>query len=402
MPGTAPTPVNYSNVVDEVVTQQFLRGEWNNTLKIRYLWKALNDNGCIVYDASGKYHEWKVRLGDWSGSANYRGDLVQRNFARKQHRATYTGAYSFLEIPGMFSERDLQFLNTPENMSNFQTGFLTEMGEDFGKALNTKLLSENTTANTVMGVAATSTSDVPLYGLLTMFSHSSGTAQNYVVASNTTTGNVGATDVEVLPNSTFCGISTNPVTGVTGVDNQVVGSAAPVLINHTSTTWTGTNTWLSTATKVLDYAQVRLTRGQGPENKPDLVIQTRARFLDTKAAMRAASSQMVVFMDTGGRSPNMGTYEDGMIPFNGMAITYDENQPTDVNYFLNTKQMKFKVFPQKSLAGTENGKIQGSVKEPFRVAQGWDIDAGAWKVVAVLCAQMLPNPYFQGASYAFA
>jgi hypothetical protein len=395
MPGTTPTPANYSALVDEVVTQQYMRGEWDNTKKLRKFWNELDTGRSIEYDASGKYIEWKARIGEFS--AGYRGDLVQRQFSRKQQRVTYTAPYSFLEIPALLSERDLQFLNSPEAIVRFQDDYLGTMGADFAKSLNNKLLSENTTGATVMGQAATSAGgDVPLYGLLYLFQH--GTAQAYNPDTNTTSGAVGATDKEVLPNGTYCGVTTNPVTGVTGVDGQVIGSTAPVIINDTSTAWTGTNTWASTCLEVMDYAITRLTRSPMADEGPNIAITNRTRFLALKAKIRSATTQQVVLVDASGRNPNIGAYGERVIPYNGLEATFDENCPS-VTYFLNTKQMKYKIFPQIALAKVDGGAIKGNVPEPFRVAQMPDIDQGGWKVVAVQCAQLIANPYFQGASY---
>lgn len=403
MPGSTPSPTMYSNVVDEVVTQQYIRGEWNNTLRIRYWWKAMNDAKSVAMDeGGGKFIEWKARLGEWTASVAYRGDLAQRTFVRKNLRTTYTTGWSFFEVTPMLSERDLQFLNTPQNITNFQNQFLTEVGQDAIKNINQRCLAENTTGATKYTVTTTATSDYPLNSFINLFDPGSGTVQNYVPDTNTTSGNIAATDKEALPNGTYCGVSTNPVTGVVGVDGQVRGSAAPVLINHTSSQFGGT-TWLANALKVMDYAQVRLTRAPGPENRIGLILQHRTRFLDTKAAIRAASNQQVVFLDNGeGRNPNLGLFGDGMIPYNGLWVTYDEDMgPTDLMFYLNLKQLKFRIFPQPSLAGITDGPIKGN-PEPFAVRQGWDIDAGAWKVVVSMCAQLTADPYFQGASYAFA
>lgn len=397
MPGTAPTPVNYSALVDEVVTQQYMRGEWDNTKKLRMFWEKISSNRNIEYDASGKYIEWKARVGEFT--AGYRGDLVGRQWSRKQHRVTFTAPYSFLEIPALLSERDLQFLNSPEAIVRFQDDYLGQMGSDFGKSLNNKLLSENTTSNTVAGVTATTTTDVPLYSLLYLFQH--GTAQQYDASANTTSGAVGAGDREVLPNGTYCGVSTNPVTGITGVDGQATGAASPVILNDTSTAWTGTNTWASTCLEVLDWGITRLTRSPMPEDMPDLAITSRSRYLSVKAKLRSANTQQVVLVDGSGRSPNIGQYADRVIPYNGLELTFDENCPA-VTYILNTKQMKYKIFPQKALASVEGGAVRGAVGEPFRVAQMPDIDQGGWKVVAVQCAQLIANPYFQGITYAAA
>lgn len=408
MPGSAPTPVNYSNVVDEVVTQQYVMGRFDATKKIRKFWKTLSEKGQIEYDASGKYVEWKARLGEHGSSVfGYRADLAPRTFVRRQFNATYTAPYAFIEGTAMLSERDLQFLNTPENVAKYQGTYLKELGDDFLKELNRKLLAENTTANTVMGIAATSTSDVPLYGLPTVFSHGSGTAQNYVRDSNTTSGNVANTDKEVLPNSTYCGVSTNPVTGVTGVDGQVIGSAAPTLTNFGCTSWnsTATGTWANNCLDVIDYHFAQQTFSDDSSDTIDLIMTNKALWLATKQKLRSVSSQQVVLVDTSGRSPNFGTYGNRIIPYDEAIITYDENMPSSTSgpvYFINSSGLRFKVFPQKYLARTTPNGIEGGAPAPVRISQAADIDVGAWKVVATMCAQLCVEPRKLGASYLFA
>jgi hypothetical protein len=399
MPGTTPTPANYSALVDEVVTQQFMRGSWNNTKRIRTYFKKLDEAKAIQFDGSGKYIEWKVRLGEWQ--AGYRGDLVQRQFSRKQHRATYTAPYSFIEVPGTVSERDLQFLNSPEALDQFQKTFLTDMGTDFVKQINKKMLTENAGSNTALGYSVVSTNDVPVYGLPTVFQYGSA-AQQYDPDANTTSGAIGAGDKECLPNGTYCGISTNPVTGVTGVDNQVTGSAAPVLVNWSSTAWNGSTTWSANCQDVLDHMITRLTRSTDPSDAPDLCIMNRTNFLGTKAKLRSAFNQQVVLVDSSGRSPNIGQYGEMMIPYNGVDITWDSDHTTGAVFMLNSKQVKYRIFPQTALANIEGGAVKGEIGEYFRVAQMPDIDQGGWKVVAVNCAQQIHNVYYQGAAYNFA
>jgi hypothetical protein len=396
MPGTTPTPANYSALVDEVVTQQFMRGSWNQTKKIRAYFKKLDESKAIAFDGTGKFIEWKARVGEWQ--IGYRGDLVQRQFSRKQHRVTYTAPYSFIEIPGTLSERDLQFLNTPEALDQFQKTFLTDMGQDFVKGINKKMLTENAGSNTALGYSVVSTNDVPVYGLPTVFGYGSA-AQQYDADANTTSGAIAATDKEALPNATYCGVSTNPVTGITGVDNQAIGSAAPVIVNWSSTAFNGSTTWNANCQDVLDLLITRLTKSTDASDAPDLCIMNRTNFLGTKAKLRSAFNQQVVLVDTSGRSPNIGQYGEMMIPYNGVDITWDSDHTTNAVYMLNTKQIKYRIYPQTALASIEGGAIKGEPGEYFRVAQMPDIDQGGWKVVVVMCAQQIINPYFQGVAH---
>ena len=50
MAGTVPSPVNYSPTVSEVTTQQYMRGEWNDTKKIRALLERPYLKGRDIYD----------------------------------------------------------------------------------------------------------------------------------------------------------------------------------------------------------------------------------------------------------------------------------------------------------------------------------------------------------------
>jgi hypothetical protein len=189
---------------------------------------------------------------------------------------------------------------------------------------------------------------------------------------------------------------------VTGIDNQAIGSAAPVLVNWSSTAFNGSATWLANCLDAVDHTITRLTRSPDPEDQPDLGLMSRVNYVTLKAKIRSSNSQQVVLVDTAGRSPNVGQYADRMIPYNGVDFSFDTDITGNAVHILNTKQMKFKMYPQKSLAGTGDGPIKGDVTDMFRVAQMPDIDQGGWKVVTTMCAQLICNPYYQGVLYNFA
>lgn len=396
---SAPTPVNYSNIVDEAVTQNYMRGEWNNTKRINPTLEFLDQSGAVTFDGSGKYTELKVRLGEWQGG--YRADLAQRNFARKQHRATLVFPWAFLEIPMVVSERDLQFLNSPDAVTKFVSSLLTEAGQDFRKLVGQKILTENAQSITSVGATAYSGSDVPLYGLPTMFGHDA-TVQAYDADANTTSGNIAATDAEALPNCTYAGLSTNPVTGVSGVDNMAAGSMSPVLVNYTSSAF-GATTWAANCTQVVDRLITRLTRSNDTDDAPNLGLCSRTLYLALKEKLRSQGNQQVVLEDAP-RSPNHGMYPRRMIPYNGLTITFDNYMTASTFYCLNTRREKleYRIFPQKFLAGSESGAIKGSAGAEFRVAQMPDIDQGGHKAVVVQSAQLIGNPFYQGCARAFA
>lgn len=401
MPGaTAPTPASYSGLIDIAVAQKFMRTTWENTNRVQVMLERLKQNGRVSFDGSGKFVEWTARVGEFD--ADYRADLAGRSFARNNHYVPYAAGYSFLDMTAALSERDLMFASSEEAIVPLRERLLTQMGEDFSKAYSRRLLRENGGSNTVMGVTAYAGGLQPLNGLPTIFQHGSGTAQNYNPDTQATSGNVAASDKEVLPNGTYCGVSTHPTNSISGVANKVNESTSPVIANWSCTGWnsTATNTWLANCLDVVSHLITRTNRGNTPEERADLCLMTRGMFGDFRAKVRASTSQQVILMDDRPRAPDAGMYPRLYAPFEGVDATFDVDMPTNVCYVLNTKKGELKVFPQQP-AGT-GGPLQGNPTEMFKIAQAGDIDQGAYKIVATIASQIWFNPRYQGAAYNFA
>lgn len=397
MPGTKPTPVMYSDIVDETVTQQFMRGEWENTKEVNALLERLDKKGRINFDASGKYVDLIARVGRWQGER--RADLANRNFNRKQHRVTYTFPYSFVEIPGILSERDVMFMRSKDARVRIQDQMLTEMGEDFKLDINNRIFTENSGSNTVAGQASYAGSDVPMYGLPSIFGYGSS-AQDWDPDAQTTSGAVGASDKEVLPNTTYGGVSTDPSTALTGVDDPVNEATSPVIANWSSTAWTGTATWASTCTDVLTHMIVRQTRSNMPSDRPDIGFMPQSNYIDFKNTLKDGVNQQVVIAETP-TAPDAGMYPRLFINYEGVVFYYDLDCPTGAIFLLNSNYLWVKVYPQEP-AGNKGGAIKGRTSEMFSVAQMPDIDQGGHKVVSTFVAQVIANPRFHGMAYNFA
>jgi hypothetical protein len=398
MPGTTPTPANYSNIVDEAVTQQYMRSEWDSTKEINPLLERLEKKGRIQFDASGKFVDLIARVGRWQASR--RADLAQREFARKQHRVTYTFPYSFLEVIGILSERDLMFMSSPDARIRIQDQMLTEMGADFGLDINSRILTENAGSQTVGGNTAYAGGDVPLYGLPTIFGYGA-TAQDYDHQAKTTSGNVAAGDKEVLPNTTYGGVTTNPTSALAGVDNAITEATSPVIANWKSTAWDGSSTtWIKNGKYVITHLINRLHRGNGAGERPDLGIMTQAMYIDLKNGFKDDVSQQVVITEQP-TAPDTGMYPRLFMRYEGVDLIYDLDQATDVFYLLNTGKLMLKVYPQ-TPAGNASGAIKGKTKELFKVAQMPDIDQGGHKVVATNVCQLIGEPRYQGMAFDFA
>lgn len=399
MPAAAPTNNNYSSLVDVVTTQQFMRGEFDNTKKRNIILSKLDEAGNIKGDASGKFFERNVRVGEYT--SDVRGDLVERQFARKQQRVTYTVPYAWYETTGALGEQDIVYNSGPEALIKLNANMMKDMGADFRKGLSTRVLRNNAGSATTLGQSVANASPVPLFGLPTMFG--TGTTQNYNPDTQTTSGAIAAADKEALPNVTYCGVSTHPTNPIAGVDGKSNESTSPVIGNWSSTAWTGTATWKANALIVMDHMMTRLTRSEDPNDSPDLIILPRTMFTDFSAAFQSGGPSglggRVVFTEKQ-QQPNMRMYEN-VIPYGNAKAYWDISAPANTAYFLNTNYMEFCYFPQKSYRA--GGDIQGEAgSEYFGVRTDYDIKQGGHLAVAVMCANLWANPFYQGVAYNFA
>ena len=395
--GSVPT-TNHSRVVDELVIAKFLGKKWENTTEVNPTLERLKRAGNINDDFDGAYIELQATVGEYKKSQ--RADLATRDFQVKQHEVTYRFPGSWHEVTGSLSERDILMLNTPGAVYKRQKKELTKAGKDFMKEINADIVGVNAGSNSTGGVAAESGSDIPLYGLLTMFDPGSTvTTWNPETKATATTTTAIAATKEILPQGTYGGITTNPTSSIAGVDDKVFEATSPVIVHSDSTGWTGTGTWVSAATRALSHIILRLTRGNGMDERPDLAIFTRSDYLDLKNALRDDTSQQVVISERP-TSPDAGMYPRLFLDYEGVTCVFDVDMPADVFFCLNTDQM---FFSKKSF-GSDNldrngGPFGGSVGDMFAVDIQKDINQGAWKFVAQMFGQLYANPRYQGMGY---
>ena len=101
------------------------------------------------------------------------------------------------------------------------------------------------------------------------------------------------------------------------------------------------------------------------------------------------------------QTPNMRMFEN-VIPYGNAKAYWDVSAPANTAYFLNTNHMEFCYFPQKSYRNG-GGDIQGDAgSEYFGVRTDYDIKQGGHLAVAVMCANLWANPFYQGVAYNFA
>ncbi len=397
--GSNPTS-NYSPLVDEVTTQQFLRGAWDDTKKVRYLLEKMEQNGTIQNDGSGTFYEQKVLVGEFQASE--RADLAARTFARKQHYISVRAPWGFMDMTDVLSDRDLA-LNTGESAKvKLVQDRITRMGKDFKKSISNRILNKNRSAQTVFGIAAATIAngqDEPINGLPTLFGYGS-TATGYSAVSGTTATGVVDGDKEVLPDTTYFGQSTKPG-NLTGVDNAITEAFSPVLGNWSSTTFdsaASSSLWSVNCVNFLDYMNQRLSRSSDLEDMPDCGTTTQVMYLGIKQKLQAIQRLLI---DDSPKSPNAGMYPRRFIPYEQINISWDEDCPANVIYLNNTNKMYFKTVPV-AKAGSSAGEIEGDAGEMFKVTQQHSIEQGGHLVAAQFIGQLICDPRYQGAGYNFA
>lgn len=403
MPAAAPTNNNYSSVVDVATTQQFMRGEFDNTKKRNIVLRELDARGNIKADGSGKFFERNARVGQFQSQV--RADLVERTFARRQQRVTWACPWAWKEVTGAIGEQDLTFNTGEQALIKLNAVMMRNMADDFRKDLMVDMLRNNAGTSTTFGQAPVSGSPVPIFGLPTMFGYT-GSPLAYNPDTQAVGGGVAAGDKEVTPDVSYCGISTHPTNPIAGVDNKTPESTSPVISNWSSTAWTGTANFRSTCTSVFDHMLNRLTRSPDPMDSPDLILMPRTQFTDFSQAVMSGGPSLlggrVVFTENS-QSPNYRVFKDNVIPYGNAKAYWDIAMPANTIYFLNTNYLEFDYFPQKPInLGADISMDTGDQGEIFGVRADYDIKQGGHLAAAVLCANLWGNPFYHGAAYNFA
>jgi hypothetical protein len=399
MPAAAPTNNNYSTLVDVATTQQFMRGVFDNTIKRNIILKKLYEAGTLKGEGSGKFLERTIRAGTYASAT--RGDLAERQFVRRQQNVTQAVPYGVIEVTGALGEQDIMFNSGKEALIKLNAKMMSDMGADFRKDISSYILRNNAGSNATFGQSVIATAPVPLFGLPTMFGYGAS-AQNYNADTQATSGAVGAGDREVLPNTTYFGVTTHPTAAISGVDGRVNEATSPVLGNYTSTAWTGTATWAANCLVFSDYMLTRLARSQDAEDQCDLIVLTRTMYNDVANRIQTNFGR-TMFTAQAQSAANVRVGNGDVIPYGNAEISWDVSQPANVAYYLNTRKLEFIYFPQKAIrnSGELSGDL-GDMSEMFGVRTDYDIKQGGHLAVAVLAAQMYANPFFHGAGYNFA
>jgi hypothetical protein len=403
MPGASvPDPRGFSDLINLGVTQVFLDTYWENRIVDNVFTEWLKKFGQITHAKKlGKYAEWTARVAKYD--SEYRGRGVRRNFAAKQLRVAYAAAYSRLEMPAVFYEEDIEDMDDAHAM-RWLDSELKDMSDDFMIDLNERLIGKHAQdSNTLFGVAQDTqiaSGDPGLIGLIDMFSYGA-TAYQYDPASAPGTTAMSSAIVEVLPNGTYCGVTTHPTTAISGVNGtRITGATSPVIINaDTSDTRvinsSGNAGWAGNAGGVLDYAIVRCRRGNKTSDRPQLLIGDETSLAQLKRNIRDSVSEEVMITASEKISLNKGLILRQYVPYGPVSCIEDQDCPSGVRYLLHPSQFEFWCKPRTMLS-TGKQIIKGRTDAWFDVEQQYDIDEGGQKLVGVMKAQCWGNPFRQG------
>lgn len=403
--GVAPTPLNYSNVVDTGVLPDYAEARWQMTKRKRFALDSLIQNGKVTPSATGgKYMDWLATVGEYG--LDDHADGGQRTFERQNMEVTYVAPWAFLETTDAVSENDVDFGSGKAARWDFIKDRATKVVDDQIKKLNDRIINQNCEANgnSVFGVAAY-TGTQRFFGLPTLFGYGTTALQYNFATSAVTTSTVSATSKEVIPNTTYCGISTHPTNPISGIASaaRVIGATSPVIVNHTSTAWlTGAfTTWQKNCLAVIDHMITRVNKDGSMDYMPDIGILTQAMYLQLKQAIRDAVVNQVVLENDEPRSPDVGMYKRFFLKYNGVTISYDIAAIADVFFLLNTKKAKMQ-YRDANVAGVDQGPYQTGKKRFMTLRQFADTNVGMYKMVSKLGTQIIWQPDAQAASYAFA
>lgn len=400
-----PNPANYSTIVDQLSIAEYLMGTfWDNSRKHSFIMDKLMKAG-VMHDQQGKHIDLKARVA--IHAANYRAQGASRTFSHPQQYVTYLQQAAFYEIATALYEEEVAFLDTEGAVVKYNRDLATNVGDDLVKGLNYQLLNSNSTSNTIAGVSAAAASPIPITGILSVFGYGS-TATGFTFSSGSggasTASAVTAADLEVLPNVTYCNVSTHPTNAISGVDNRVPGSTSPVIVNWSSTSFSAASTsYTANCLGVWSRMISRLiAREPNMDGMPDTGVQTLVMHNQMRSALRAATEQHLVLSDVP-QSPDAGLYPRLMIPYEGVSIAVDTDQPAGVAYCLNLKK-KNALLPivRQRLAGMPDGIFKGNVKPIISLAQMPDINDGTHKLVAKVAGNLILNPARQAMAYAAA
>lgn len=395
---TGPTYSVNSSVIDAVTLQQTMDGAWPDWMNYSCILKKMEEAGTIDKKADGAFLTKNIDVG--LGVAQERSAAQTRSFNSENDYVNLIMPWTNVEANRGLSSLDVRVNSGANGKVKLNEQLIQKLKDTMKVALLTRILTYNAGTTTVAGFTAATANPPPLGGLPTLFGYGAS-AQAYNPVTRSSSGAWSAASKYVLPNTTYYGVSTNPLSPPATVANPQFECLSPVISAYTATVWnaTATGTWLNNCREVLNGHITRQTRGNGPDERPDFAAMSQTMFTDLINTFQAYYRTVLAGE---AQDPNMRAISgtDQQIPYGPLTLHYDSYLTQEVCYVLNSKKMGLSLFPADKIVIDPSLPNKGT--SMFTVETNYDMTSGAHLASVGLLGQMWLDPRYHGMSYAAA
>jgi len=388
-----------TNVIDPVTIQQTMDGSWADNLSYSSILTAIEKSGNVQRNGGGQFLTKNIKVG-LGQAVDVTAATVNRVFNQENDYVNLFIPWTAVEAPRALSAINVALNSTPEGKVKLANELVPTLVETMREGLFTRILNGNAGATATAGFGVYAGSGVAFNGLPTLFGYGA-TAQNYNPDTRATTGNWTTASKEVLPNTSYFGVSTNPLTPPASVTNPHYEALSPVITayNATAATWgnTGNADWANNCREVLNHHITRQTRGNGPNERPDLGIMSATMYT---ALVNTFQQYYRTVLAGQSSDPNMRAISgtDQVIPYGPLSLGWDAYLTQAVCYVLNSKKLGLTIVPQQKIVIDPSMPNKGS--SMFAVKTNFDMSADAHLVNVQMISQLWMDPRYHGMSYA--
>lgn len=395
---TSPSSSINTSVIDAVTIQQTMNGSWPDFLNYSCILKKMEEAGTISKKGSGAWLTKNIDVG--LPEANERSAAQERTFASENDYVNLILPWTNVESTRGLSRIDIATNSGPEGKVKLAEQMIPKLVNGMKVGLFSRLLTYNTGSQAVAGFPAQTANPPKLGGAASLFGYGP-TAQAYNPIDSSTSGNWSATSKEVLPDTMYYNVATNPLTPPASVANPQKECLSPVISAYNATVWNAvaTGTWANNCREILTHHMQRQTRGNGPDEKPDFAVMTGTMWSSLINTFQTYNR--VALVGGQGADPNMRAVSgtEQVIPYGFLSLHWDAYLTQEVCYVLNSKKMGMDIIPQDNVLIDPSlpNKAPGSL---FAVETQSDIRTGSALAVVSMIGQMWFDPRWHGMSYA--
>ena len=170
----------------------------------------------------------------------------------------------------------------------------------------------------------------------------------------------------------------------------------PKLVNTVSTAWTGQNTWLANAWRVLNTMKTWMSVTGDKDHKPDLCLMAPDYWDGFKENQECKTHIYLPHKN----ASDLGF--DGVLNFEGLALHgTDFDTPASSLYMLNLNTIEIRCMFD-VLFKVITGKTGNNTVDSFLTSKGFDIDSLSDRIVILFLGNPVYMPKFVGYGYPYA